>query len=159
MKRKFLFRSAAVLALLVIAVFLYSIGKGSSLLLDNRTVEFGGSTYEAFVTVQVTVDGQEELELYPRDRLRADVTGAGHRITAVAFDRRGQELARRSERIRLPGGSRFYLLSLPVFLAGESGYLTAFQELQVRQPESAADTAGADELVPPVTEEPPVPAP
>lgn len=173
MKRKILFRGAAVLALLVVAGFLFSIGKGSSLLLDNRTVELEGTSYEAFATVQVTVDSQEELELYPRDRLKADVMGSGHRVTATAFDRRGQEVASRSERIRLPGGSRFYLLSLPVFLAGESGYLTVFQELQQRQAAGAVDTAGADEtvgdvspdlglgeeLVPPVPEEPPVPEP
>ncbi len=130
MIRRLLFRSAAVLLLVLLAVFLYTIGKGYVLLLDNRTVEVEGVSRPALEVVRVQVDGQEPIELYPRDRDMVQVTGAAHRITVTVYSRTGQELQTRQARFRIPGGATRYLISLPAFVAGAREWISEFETAQ-----------------------------
>ena len=126
MKRRQLFRAGAAALLVLLAFFLYDIGKGSVLLLDNKTVEAGGKTLEAFATVRISVDGGEPIELYPRDRDKVELAGAAHRIEVTVFSQGGQELSTKSARFRFSGKSRMYLLSLPAFVGGADEWLTEF---------------------------------
>ena len=55
--RRLIIRIAAVLVLVVIGVIMSIIGRGHTIYLDNKTLEYDGQTYKAPYKVTVYVDG------------------------------------------------------------------------------------------------------
>jgi hypothetical protein len=149
--RKLLIRAAVIAVLVLLAVFLYTIGRGYVLLLDNKAMEAGGGTLPALETVRVQVDGHEPIELYPRDRDQATVTGAVHRLTVTVFDRGGRELETRRVRFRIPGNGRMYLISLPALVGGAGEWISEFIPAENQAPpdrEEAPETPAPEEAPP-----------
>lgn len=57
--RRLIIRIAAVLVLVVIGVIMSIIGRGHTIYLDNKTLEYDGQTYKAPYKVTITVGGEE----------------------------------------------------------------------------------------------------
>lgn len=150
--RKLLIRAAVIAVLVLLAVFLYTVGRGYVLLLDNKTVEAGGAALPALDVVRVQVDGREPIELYPRDRDQVTVTGAVHRLTVTVFDRGGRELETRQVRFRIPGNGRMYLISLPALVGGAGEWIAEFIPAETQTPPAReeAPQAPAPADAPPV---------
>lgn len=127
MNRKLLIRSAVVLVLIMVAVFLFIIGKGYTLLLDNKDFEYGGKTYEAFEMVKVWVDREEPIELYPRDRDMVMVSGKAHTIGITVYNKNYDEIGTRELKFRLKGKGSMFLLSMPAFGAELEPWFAPFK--------------------------------
>ncbi len=64
-KRALLKRRIIQLAVIVLVILLgavmFVVGKEHTILLDNKSIESGGVTYNAFQVVEVQVDGRDKL--------------------------------------------------------------------------------------------------
>jgi len=67
-------------ALIIIGIFLYTIGKGHKVLIDNKDIFIGEIAYSADTTYNVWVDNQEVGLLEKGERKVARVAGASHKI-------------------------------------------------------------------------------
>ena len=62
--RRLVIRIAAVLVLVVIGVVMGVIGRGHTIYLDSKTLEYDGQTYKPAYKTVVYVDGQQVAKLY-----------------------------------------------------------------------------------------------
>ena len=150
MSRRAIVRSALLAAYLGATAVAFVLGRGHTILLDNKPA--GGGAVRAIDGLVIRVNGGEEIELYPGDRDKALVMGQRHRIAVETMDGRKVERT-----IRLPIGSDMLLLSIPMLVEGKEPILTPFKPLDVAPPpeESIGNT---NEFISPGAEPVPVPA-
>ena len=67
-KRTILFRLGAVLLLLIIAGIMMVIGRGHTVYMDNKSIEYNGQTYTTPYKVVVYVDGEQVAKLRDKER-------------------------------------------------------------------------------------------
>lgn len=115
--RRHLFQLAAILVLLLLAVLMYIVGRQHTILLDNKTIEHEGKTYQAFSIVEVEIDKEGAIELAARDRDKVDVMGQRHTITVVYTDDFYEEYEL-VKKFKVPIGHDMVLVSIPA-LVGE----------------------------------------
>ena len=89
--RQVLFRTGALLIVLLIAAAMFIIGRGHTVYFDNKTAEYNGQTYEAFHKVVVTVDGEQVAKLGKRERGMADTMGQKFQMTLEITDEKGAQ--------------------------------------------------------------------
>jgi hypothetical protein len=106
----------------VLSIFLYRMGKGFDLLLDNKTVTIGEKTYKAFSLVRVSVDGSEPLELMKRDREVISVVGYNHRIKVEVLDM-DEDVVKTVEKEFEITRETGDLLSIPALVEGEPDWI------------------------------------
>lgn len=116
-RRRLLVRSALIAAYLGLTALVFVLGRGHTLLLDNKDTD-GARAIDGVV---VSVNGGEEIELYPGDRDKAVVQGQRHSVAIETLD--GKKIERA---IRLPLGHDMLLLSIPRLAAGKEPILTPF---------------------------------
>ncbi|MEG2222084.1 MAG: DUF6672 family protein, partial [Oscillospiraceae bacterium] len=80
-KRAILFRVGAVVLLLIIGAIMMVIGRGHTVYLDSKTLEYNGQTYTAPYKVTVTVGGEQVAKLYDKERGMATCIGQKLRAT------------------------------------------------------------------------------
>ena len=77
--RRLIFQLAAVVVLIAIAYAMTIIGRGHTVYLDNKKLEYNGKTYDTPYKVVVLVDGEQVAKLY--DRERGSATCIGQKFT------------------------------------------------------------------------------
>jgi hypothetical protein len=125
--RRAIVRSALLAAYVGATALMFVLGRGHTILLDNKDAD--GGAVRAIDGLVITVNGGEEIELYPGDRDKAVVMGQRHRIAVQTMDGRKVERA-----IRLPLASDMVLLSIPMLVEGREPILTPFEPLDVAPP-------------------------
>jgi hypothetical protein len=111
-----------VLLLVLLGFWLYHIGKGFDLLVDNKTITIGDVTYRATSTVRVSIDGSEPLVLTKRGRDVISVVGYVHVIRVEELDM-DDEVIRTVEKSFTLDRHSGDLLSLPALLGGEENWI------------------------------------
>ena len=66
--RVFLYRSGAVLGLLVIAAVMFVVGRGHTVFFDNKTLEYNGQSYPSVYRMVGKSKGEEMAKLNKRER-------------------------------------------------------------------------------------------
>jgi len=132
--RRLAVRLALAAVFVGLAFLAFVLGKGHTILVDNKDAEDG--SVQAFDGVMVTIDRQEPLEMYLGDRLAAAVMGQSHTVTIEDINT-GTKIERR---IRLPLDEEMLLLSVPKLAAGQEPAVVVFVA-----PESAPVEEGAGE--------------
>jgi len=125
-KRKLLVRSAGLIIVVLIAVLLYTNGKGYTLLLDNKDMEIDGISYQALEMVTVRIDHHEPVELYPRDRDMVLVPGKGHKATVTIYDKQYNEIAAKKLSFHIKEKGEMFLLSFPALAQDAEGWIIPF---------------------------------
>lgn len=122
MKRRAIIQICLVLLLVLLGFWLYHIGKGFELLLDNKTITIGEETYRAKNTVRVVVDGGEPVELMKRERAVLSVVGYEHviRVEELDMDEEVVRVVERTFRLDRHSGD---LLSIVALLNGEESWI------------------------------------
>lgn len=105
-------RIVLILLWILLGVIIFFTGRGHTLLVDNQSAKDG--SYKAFEMINVTVDNQNDEEIWEGERIRLTVAGAKHSIF-VEFDD-GREPVKRE--FVLPVKEDMYLLSVPKMIAG-----------------------------------------
>ncbi len=142
--RSFYIRTAAIVLVILLAVWMFIIGKQHTILLDNKTV----GEYKALQEVEIQVDDQENLFLGPRDRDQAIVTNQKHKVVIKYVDENWEEVVI-EKTLRLPHSESMMLLSIPTLVnnpnADQSEWLTHF-EVQVQTSSADEEVVITDEL-------------
>lgn len=122
MRRRRAVQASLVLLLVLLGFWLYHIGKGFDLLVDNKTITIGDATYRATATVRVSIDGSEPLDLMKRGRDVISVVGYDHVIRVEELDM-DDEVIRTVEKSFTLDRHSGDLLSLPALLGGEENWI------------------------------------
>jgi hypothetical protein len=119
-KRRLLIRLALVAVWIGLAVFLFVMNRGHTLLADNRNVET--PEIRAPDLIKVTVDRKKTLELLRGDRDIFELGGGAHRIRIEFSD----STPPFEKRFKLPLGPDMFILSIPKMINGIEPYYEVF---------------------------------
>lgn len=108
--RRHWYQAVAVVLMVLLAVWMFFLGRRHTVLVDNKTLEEQG--IRAYDLVSVKVDDQEPIELTRRGRDQFVVTGQKHTLTMTWTDKNWNENTR-SWKIVIPVGWDMALVSLP----------------------------------------------
>jgi hypothetical protein len=146
--RRGIVRAVLILAYVGIMVFSFVMGKGHTILIDNKDSADGA--YKAFEDIRVAVDSGADSEYASGDREMAKVQGQIHRIIIDKQD----GSAKIEKTIRLPLGANTVLLSLPKLVAGALPYLEPFEAKTVAPAEEEAPATADGSVVAPASAAP-----
>ncbi|GAH74783.1 unnamed protein product [marine sediment metagenome] len=80
MRKRIIIRITLITLLVLIGIFLYTIGKEHKVIIDNRDISVGDITYSLGTTYMVRVDNQEIGLFEKGERKVARVSGVSHKI-------------------------------------------------------------------------------
>lgn len=133
--RSILFKVGATLLLIGIAVLMAIIGRGHTVYVDNKSVEYNGKTYETPYKIVVTVDGEQIGKLYDGERGKSICIGQSFSMTLKITDEKGGEDRAVKVTVPLPYNMDGIVINLPALLNGlpEEAYLSEFVNTQVEE--------------------------
>lgn len=146
-KRTLLFRLGAIALLLIVAGIMMVIGRGHTVYLDNKTLEYNGQTYKSAYKVAVYVDGEQVAKLRDRERGMATCIGQSFDVTLEVTEEKGDQELVYNVTLVLPYNMDGVAINLPGYLAGlpEEAYLTEFVPATAEAEESTEEST-ADEF-------------
>ena len=124
--RRILFCTGAVLLLVLIAGLMFIVGRGHTVYLDNKTLEYNGQTYSAMHKIEVVQNGKTLTKLNKRERGMATNIGQNFKITLIVTkEKKGAEETREIQ-LKLPYSMDGIIINLPAYLAGlpQEAYLS-----------------------------------
>ena len=141
--RQLLFRIGTVLVLVGICAWMMVIGRGHTVYLDNKKIEYEGTEYKPPYKITVTVDGQQVAKLNAKDRGMATTIGQNFSMTLKVMQEKGGDETVETYHIRLPYHLDGIVINLPAYLEGlpQEAWMSEFVSL-------ATDTSAEDEEVP-----------
>ena len=126
--RRLIFQLAAVVVLIVIAYAMTIVGRGHTVYLDNKKLEYNGKTYDTPYKVVVLVDGEQVAKLYDRERGSATCIGQKFTVTLEITEKKGGSETTETYKLTLPHSIDSVIINLPAYMAGlpEEAYLEEF---------------------------------
>lgn len=137
--KRILFRLGALLFLVAVSAIMMVIGRGHTVYIDNKTLEYNGQTYETPYKVVVFHDGEQVAKLYNKERGMTTCIGQQVSLTLEITQEKGGSEQTTDISLKLPYGMDGIAINLPAYLAGlpEEAYLSEFQPAP--DPEESAD--------------------
>lgn len=137
--KRILFRLGALLFLVAVSAIMMVIGRGHTVYIDNKTLEYNGQTYETPYKVVVFHDGEQVAKLYNKERGMTTCIGQQVDLTLEITQEKGGSEQTTDISLKLPYGMDGIAINLPAYLAGlpEEAYLSEFQPAP--DPEESAD--------------------
>lgn len=141
--RRLMFRVFAVVILVAIAAVMMLVGRGHTVYLDNKTLEYDGETYSTPYKVVVTVKDQQVAKLYNRERGSATNIGQTFTMTLAITQEKGGDEVVSTHTLKLPYNLDGIVVNLPGYLAGlpEEAWMSEFVPIAVE-----ADTSEEENL-------------
>lgn len=148
MKRTSLFRAGAILLLLIIAGIMMVVGRGHTVYIDNKSLDYNGQTYSTPYKVVVFVDGEQVAKLRDKERGMATCIGQKFNMTLEITQEKGGSEETVNVALNLPHHMDGIAINLPAYLAGlpEDAYLSEFQ-IAVEETEEPSEEAPIDGAV------------
>lgn len=127
-KRKWIIRGCALLVILVIAALMFLVGRGHTVYIDNKTLEYNGQSYEALQRSEVYVGGERLSRLGKRERTMSTVIGGSFEMNLINTVNKGDEPAEVTVKISLPYSWDGIVVNIPGYLAGlpQEAWMTEF---------------------------------
>ena len=127
-KRKWIIRGCALLVILAIAALMFLVGRGHTVYIDNKSLEFNGQTAEAYQRVEVWVGGERLSKLGKRERTMSTVIGSNFEMKLINTVNKGDEPTEEIVKISLPYGWDGIVVNVPGYLAGlpQEAWMTEF---------------------------------
>ena len=147
--RKWIIRIAAVVVLIVVGVIMSIIGRGHTIYLDNKTLEYDGQTYKAPYKVTITVGGEELTKLYDKERGSTTCLGQTFTVTLTIMEKKNGAEETQTYKIPVPKNMDGVIINIPGYLAGlpQEAYLTEFVPVVTEEPVDETP-GGEDDLIP-----------
>ncbi|MCR5842620.1 MAG: hypothetical protein K6G66_01550 [Oscillospiraceae bacterium] len=118
-KRRLLFRLGAVLVLLAIAACMMVIGRGHTIYLDNKTLEYEGTEYKAFYRATLYgPDGERISRLNARERGMTTNIGQSFAMTVGIIEQKDGDEVMQTVALKLPYNMDGVIVNIPAYLAG-----------------------------------------
>ncbi len=127
--KKLLFRVGALVIVLAVAAVMMVIGRGHTVYLDNKTLEYNGTEYKAFYKVEVsTKEMDKTAKLKARDRGMSKWIGQDFHMDLVVTEKEGDAPKSFQVDLSLPYGMDNPIINLPALLANldEEAWLDEF---------------------------------
>ena len=133
-----LIRIAAVVFFVALAVLMYFLGRGHTVYIDNKKLEYNGTTYDTPYKVEVYVGGERIAKLYDKERGASTCIGANFSMELVVTQEKGGSEESYTYSIKLPYDKDGLIINIPGLMAGlgEDAYMTEFISTA---PEETAD--------------------
>lgn len=147
--RKWIIRIAAIVVLIVLGVIMSIIGRGHTIYLDNKALEYDGQTYKAPYKVTVTVDGEQLTKLYDKERGSTTCLGQTFTVTLEIMETKNGAEEVQTYKIPIPKNMDGVIINIPGYLAGlpEEAYLTEFVPVATEEPDDSETPSGDDSLL------------
>jgi hypothetical protein len=116
-KRRLLFRVGAVVILLAIAACMMVIGRGHTVYVDNKTLEYNGETYKTPYRVNVYVNGDRIAKLANRERGMTTNIGQSFKMTLGVIQEKGNDEQMIDVSLKLPYNMDGIIFNVPGYLA------------------------------------------
>ena len=127
-KRRLLICLLSVAVLIVIAAAMMVIGRGHTIYVDNRSVEYNGQTYETPYKVTVYVKNEQIAKLYDSERGMSTWICQNFKMTLEVMEEKGGDEVLQTIQLNLPYSMDGIIVNIPAVLAGlpEEAWLTEF---------------------------------
>ena len=138
MKNKtWLYRIGALVILLAICVVMFIIGRGHTIYLDNKTIEYNGEEITAMHKITVNVNGERIAKLSKKDRGMATCMGQKFEMELVVVKEKGDDEVTIPVTLTLPYNMDGIVINLPAYLAGlpEEAYMSEFVSIATTEEE------------------------
>ena len=138
MKNKtWLYRIGALVILLAICVVMFIIGRGHTIYLDNKTIEYNGEEITALHKITVNVNGERIAKLSKKDRGMATCMGQKFEMELVVVKEKGDDEVTIPVTLTLPYNMDGIVINLPAYLAGLPGeaYMSEFVSIATTEEE------------------------
>lgn len=117
-KRAILIRLIAVAIVIGIAAAMFVIGRGHTLYFDNKSLEAGGESYEAFYQVEVFMNDESIGKLNEGDRGMATIMGQKCRIVLHIKPAKNEKKYGSAVNLEIPYNMDGVILNLPAIMSG-----------------------------------------
>ncbi len=146
-KRRILFWIGTLLILLAICAVMFIIGRGHTIYLDNKALEYEGQTYSAAHNIVVSVDGEKIANLNKRERGSAICIGQTFKMSLQVMQEKNGSVRNLSCTVPLPYNMDGIIINLPGLLAGltQDAYMTEFVSA-IPEPTEEDEVVTTDEL-------------
>ena len=126
--RRLVIRVAAVLVLIIIGIIMSIIGRGHTIYLDNKTLEYNGQTYKAPYKVTIYVGDEQLTKLYDKERSSTTCLGQTFTVTLEVMETKNGSEEMQTYQIPVPKNMDGVIINIPGYLAGlpEEAYLSEF---------------------------------
>ena len=127
-KRMWIIRGCTLLAVLAIAAVMLLVGRGHTVYIDNKALEYNGQTFEAMYRSEVWVGGERLSKLAKKERTMSTVIGQGFEMNLINTANKGDDPSEVSVKLSLPYGWDGIVVNLPGYLAGlpQEAWMTEF---------------------------------
>ena len=127
-KRRLLFRLGAIALLVVIAACMMVIGRGHTVYVDNKSLDYNGETYKPYYRATVYVNGERLSKLQPKERTSATNIGQSFSMTLELIKEKGQDAETVDISLKLPYSMDGIIVNIPGYMAGlpEEAWMTEF---------------------------------
>jgi len=139
--KKILWRVGAVVVLLAIAAVMFVIGRGHTIYVDNKKLEYNGETIECPKKIVVYDENGEKIgKLSAKDRGMATCIGQTFKMTLEVTQNKGDEPVIQDFVIDVPYNMDGVIINLPGLLAGvpAEAYTSEFVQVETA-PEEEED--------------------
>ena len=146
--RSLLFRLGTVVILVGICAWMMIVGRGHTVYLDNKKLEYEGETYEPPYKITVIVKDEQVAKLNKKDRGMATTIGQNFRMTLrIMKEKKGEETEETYD-IKLPYDLDGIVVNLPGLMAGlpEDAWMSEFVSLATTVEEETEEVPGTDEF-------------
>ncbi|MBO4903940.1 MAG: hypothetical protein J5367_01825 [Lachnospiraceae bacterium] len=147
-KRQFIFRTAAIILILILAAIMFIIGRGHTIYFDNKSAEYEGKKYNAYYKVAVIKDKEKVAKLSDDERGMTDLMGQTLSMTLEITDEKGQEPHSHKVNMPIPYGIDGVVINIPELMAGlpQQAYMSEFVPMTTEE-EDTDEEVVTDEFV------------
>ena len=117
-RRRCFFRLGAIALLVAIAACMMVIGRGHTVYIDNKSLEYEGETYAPYYRATVYVNGERVSKLQPKERASATNIGQSFSMTLELIKEKGGETETVDIAIKLPYSMDGIIVNIPGYMAG-----------------------------------------
>ena len=121
------------------------IGRGHTVYMDNKTIEYDGQTYNSFYKVDVYVDGERVAKLRDKDRGMATNIGQKFTMTLAITREKGGPEETVEVTLNLPYNMDGIAINLPACMSGLPGDV-CMSEFVIEPVESETSEENVDEF-------------
>ena len=127
-KRRLFFRLGAIALLVTIAACMMVIGRGHTVYVDNKSLDYNGETYKPYYRATVYVNGERLSKLQPKERTSATNIGQSFSMTLELIKEKGQDAETVDISLKLPYNMDGIIVNIPGYMAGlpEEAWMTEF---------------------------------
>lgn len=115
-KRSLFIKIAALAIILAVAVVMFIIGRGHTVFIDNKTIEYEGESYSACNKVTLFVNGEKITKLAKRERGKVTNMGQDFSMTLEIVREKGDDPETLDLNFTLPYSWDGIVISVPALL-------------------------------------------